>query len=491
MPMAVRKPVITAGKQGVIYGLGNIFNKLASFLLIPLYTLFLPTSVVGILILIELFENLLVNFLPYGVAYGMWEKLKKEPKKKFQSFPSAFYSSLIATSVAVILLYLSRGLFVGFLGIPIEISWVYNLILLNILFNVQIRVFLWFIQYEGKAIQFIALSFIQFAGTLFLSILFVVYQGKGLEGFILGKFISYLIIFAGCLLYTLLKYPKTIDFYRYKSMLQFGFPLMVLGLTHPVLTILDRFVMRMVELPLDQIGIYSVGYKFGMIINMVLVIPMQRVWSPMMFKLGLEDKNLQYHRDFLLYYSIIGMSLFVGMLLFSREMLGLVTTVSYDSAATIIPIITLAYFFHGYRIFFQAGAALTGKTWNLIFIPLITVSVSISVNYILILRHGVIGAAVATLLSYILLDIIVYVVSSRSLYIEWNWKKLANLYVLVGIIVYIFFSFLLPQDGKTLLFEKSILFIAFFIGLIILRIVGLRELNSIKWIIQKILKVNP
>ena len=183
--MAIRKPVITAGKQGFIYGTGNILNKLASFLLIPVYTVFLPTSVVGILILIELFENLLVNFLPYGVAYGMWEKLKKEPEKKFQSFSSAFYWSLITTSLAILLLYLSSGSFIYFLGIPEDIDWVYKLILLNILFNVQIRVFLWFIQYEGKAIQFIAVSFIQFAGTLLLYILFVVYQGKGLEGFII------------------------------------------------------------------------------------------------------------------------------------------------------------------------------------------------------------------------------------------------------------------------------------------------------------------
>jgi len=489
--MAVRKPVITAGKQGIIYGLGNIFNKLSAFLLIPIYTVFLPKSVVGTLILIELFENLLINFLPYGVAYGMWEKLQKEPEKKFQSFSSAFYWSLIATSIAVILLYLSRGIFEDFLGIPVEINWVYNLILLNILFSVQIRVFLWFIQYEGKAILFSALSFIQFSGTLLLSILFVVYQGKGLEGFIFGKFISYLIIFAGCLLYTLIKYPKTIDFYRYKSMLHVGFPLMALGLTHPILTILDRFVMRIVELPLDQIGIYSVGYKFGMIINMALVIPMQRVWSPMMFRLGLQDNNLEYHRDFMLYYSIIGMSLFVGVLLFSKEMLGLITTVSYSSAATIIPIITLAYFFHGYRIFFQAGSTLVGKTWNLIFIPLITISVSAPINYILILRHGAVGAAVATLISYIFLVIIVYVVSSRSLYIEWNWKKLASLYFLVGIIIYIFFGFLSCQNDETLLLEKLILLIAFFIGLIILRIVGLRELNSIKWIVQKLFKLDP
>ena len=65
------------------------------------------------------------------------------------------------------------------------------------------------------------------------------------------------------------------------------------------------------------------------------------------------------------------------------------------------------------------------------------------------------------------------------------------LFVIIGIIVYIFFGFLLSQNDETLLLEKLILLIVFFIGLIILRIIGLRELNSIKWIVQKIFKLNP
>jgi len=488
--MGIRKPVIKAGKQGFIYGLGNILNKFASFLLIPVYTGFLPTSVVGILILIELFENLLVNFLPCGIAYGMWNKLKKDPRKTIQSFSSAFYCSLMSTTIAILLLYFSEDFFIYFLGIPEDIGWTYKLILLNILFNVQIRIFLWFIQYEGKAIQFIVVSFIQFAGTLILSILFVVYQGKGLEGIILGKFCAFLIVFVCCLLYMLFKYPITIDFFGYQSMVRFGFPLMFLGLTHPILTIMDRFVMRILDFPFDQMGIYSIGYKFGMIINMILVIPMQRVWGPMMFKLGLREDNLQYHRDFLLYYTIIGMSLFVSLLLFSKEILGLIATFSYDSAANIIPIIALAYFFHGYRIFFQAGSVLKGKTWDLLFIPLMTICFSGIINYFMILKYGIKGAAIATLISYLFLDIIVYIISGRSLNIKWKWKKMVYLFLLVCIIVYIFFNFIMFIDSDLLLFKKILLLIFYFIGLIVFRIIGIRELNSIKWIIQKILRIN-
>jgi O-antigen/teichoic acid export membrane protein len=223
---------------------------------------------------------------------------------------------------------------------------------------------------------------------------------------------------------------------------------------------------------------------------MILVIPMQRVWGPMMFKLGLREDNLQYHRDFLLYYTIIGMSLFVSLLLFSKEILGLITTFSYDSAANIIPIIALAYFFHGYRIFFQAGSALKDKTWDLLFIPLMTICFSGIINYFMILKYGIKGAAIATLISYLFLDIIVYIISGRSLKIKWKWKKMVYLFLLVCIIAYIFFNFIMFIDGDLLLFKKILLLIFYFIGLIVFRIIGIRELNSIKWIIQKILRIN-
>ena len=84
-----------------------------------------------------------------------------------------------------------------------------------------------------------------------------------------------------------------------------------------------------------------------------------------------------------------------------------------------------------------------------------------------------------------------YIVSGRSFNIEWEWKKLVNLFLLVGIIVYVFFNFILSLDRDVLLFEKLLLLTIFFIGLVVFRIIWLKELNSIKWIVQRILRMNP
>ena len=306
--MAIRKPIILAGKEGLIYGIGNLLNKLSSFLLIPIYIAFLPTNIVGTLVLVELFENLINNFLPLGIAYGMWDNFKKHPLQIKEIFSSAFLLLGFLSIVFLLFLNIFDHFFIEFLGISYDIEWIYLFILINIFLNIQTRIYLWYIQYNGKSLQFILISFLQFTGTLIFSIYFVVFNGYGLEGFILGKTISYLFVFVFIIFKIFKNHLYKINIFYFKSMIKFGFPLMLLGLTHPVLTIIDRFIMRTSDMPLDQIAIYSIGYKYGMIINMILVIPMQRVWSPLIYKLGAKKEGLNFHKSFLLYYSIIGMN---------------------------------------------------------------------------------------------------------------------------------------------------------------------------------------
>ena len=84
-----------------------------------------------------------------------------------------------------------------------------------------------------------------------------------------------------------------------------------------------------------------------------------------------------------------------------------------------------------------------------------------------------------------------YIVCGSSFNLEWKWKNLVYLVLIVGIIVYVFFNFILSLDRDVLLFEKLLLLTIFFIGLVVFRIIGLKELNSIKWIVQRILRMNP
>ena len=65
----------------------------------------------------------------------------------------------------------------------------------------------------------------------------------------------------------------------------------------PFLTVSDRYFLHVFS-SVEDIGRYGIAYKFGMLINMLLVIPVQRSWGPQMFQVGnLIEENKQIHRD--------------------------------------------------------------------------------------------------------------------------------------------------------------------------------------------------
>ena len=89
-------------------------------------------------------------------------------------------------------------------------------------------------------------------------------------------------------------------------------------------------------------AIFSIAFKFGMLINILLVTPMQLAWLPMMYKIGDGVNSKKYYRDFAYYYSIISSFVFLIITIFREEMLLVFTTSDYLSGAKYIPIIAAA-----------------------------------------------------------------------------------------------------------------------------------------------------
>ena len=80
----------------------------------------------------------------------------------------------------------------------------------------------------------------------------------------------------------------------FKISQRFGYRLIPMAFVVPFLTTSDRFFLNQF-VSLEQIAIYSIGYKFGMLINILLITPMQLAWIPMMYKMGLEEDSKKYY----------------------------------------------------------------------------------------------------------------------------------------------------------------------------------------------------
>ncbi len=142
-----------------------------------------------------------------------------------------------------------------------------------------------------------------------------------------------------------------------------------------------------------------------------------------------------------------------------------------------MPIILLAYLFNGLYINFMAGLQIEKKTQ---FMPIVTGAgalANVAANFLLIPKYGYIGAAWATLVSYLIMAAGNYFVSQRFYRIQYESRKLA----LIGIILSVSFGGYLIAvrfwpDGGILL--KMIALVTYLLLILSFRLVDLRQLRG-------------
>jgi O-antigen/teichoic acid export membrane protein len=484
--MPIREPIKQLGKSTAVYGLGNVLNKVAAVLLIPIYTHYLTLSDVGILALLEMVEILMLTIVPLGMNNALWRNLPSKVKSgKRRMIFSAFVGTSVVNFILLGLIGLNYRLPAPFLGLGEDQSYLLLLVLTNVFFTFGFRFLLALLQYEGKAGSYVVFSLCQFVGVLLMTVYLVALRGAELQGVLLAKVVVSAPIFLFASIAIFSKYMSWPSLAEYIRLLRFGLPFVLFALAMPVLTFSDRYFLVSFDVKLSDIGIYYIAYKFGMIINMILVMPLQRGWVPMMYKMGIGEKSRQYLKDILFYYSIVGVSLFMAISFFSEELIGVFAGQDYLVGSSIISLIAFAYLVNGYRQFFMAGTVLTDKTIWLTLSSVVGMAANLVLNYFLIRKFGLLGAAWATLISYTFLSGLVYIISQKFVRLNWGWRRIVNLFFIAGIVI-AGVTFLQAEyiDERQLIGLCGI--VTFIVFLRITRIIGKREISGVRFLLQKV-----
>lgn len=483
--MPIREPIKSVGKGTAVYGLGNMLTKLAAFLLIPIYTRFLTMAEVGIVALFEMVEMFLLPLIFLGVNNALWRYLPELTDEEKRGYISSALSGVLVLGLLlaglISLNYRVLGLALGLATPDVKL---FLILLLNTFLLVGPRFLISLWQYDEKPVAFVTLSLGQFLGILGITLYFVVFKGWGLWGVLYAKTIILGVLFLYAILVVFRTNHVKPSLANYFKLVKYGGPLLLMVLVAPVLTFSDRFFLRLF-ISLEEIGVYSIGYKFGMLINMILVIPLQRSWKPMMYKLGLSEEKQTYFRDILFYFGIVGGLFSLGIIFFSQPVISFFATEAYLPATAIIPLVTFAYYVNGFQQFFSAGAALKDKTLRLGTVALFGIMSNLLLNFFLIRAYGVMGAAWSTLFSYTLLTGLVYQTSQRVINIDWGWNRLIGLFILIFVSLGVVVWFRQIWTEIDILIGLAGLGL-FTILLLVTGIVGRREINGLMSILADI-----
>lgn len=473
-------------KQTIIYSLGNISSKLIGFVLLPLYTSFLSTQEYGIFAILEVTATIMVAVCSFKLSTAMmrWCSTEKSEYKTksilFTTYTSAF---LIIVFLNIILQPFRNSFSILFFGNS-QYQQYFLILLLSVSFEILNLFSFDLIRLKERSVFYILISITRLSTILILNIYFIKYLSLGVKGILLSQLI-------GNALITIITLPVLIKnmvfkFYyqELKKMLKYGIPLVFSTISMMLLTMGDRFIIKYF-LNYSEVGIYSLGYKIASVVNVLIIQSFQTGFLPIAYKNFDKPDAQRFFSKTLTYYTFILVISSLGLSLFAKEIIELFSkSQEYNVAYTIVPYISLAFVFKGIQYIYSLGLHFTKKTKYNAYIVLSAAILNFVLNFILIPKFGIYGAASATVVSWLLMSTAFYKYSFRFYKVRYEQR---NIFLLISIGIGFYLLSLLFQNTAFYLriILKSFLIIAFPVILWVFRFYEKAEIDVLKKFLLK------
>lgn len=396
-------------KHSAIYGFSNVLGKAIGFLLIPLYTHYIPPADYGILELLDLSVSVIGMFVGAGIVSAIarfYYNCDSEKERKKVVSTALVAIIFLALGVVLILCGFWADLIADLVLDDVGLGRYVQISLGAFAFNAILEIPLTYLRIQERSIAYSAIALGRLIGSLSLNIYFIVFLKLGILGVLYsGLIVSILfsVILAGWCV-------KDVGFHFEGklawAMILFGAPLILNSVGMFIIHFGDRFLLKATA-SLTTVGVYSLGYKIGMgLITYVIGQPFLLIWSVRCYGLVKEEGGMEKYGQIFSIYTLLLLFLWLGLTAFSNEMIYYMAPLEYREACLLIPIVALGYVFRSVTDFFRSSFLIAYKT-NLAGGITVVVTIYCIANYfILIPKYGAVGAAVATLSTFFFMVVV-------------------------------------------------------------------------------------
>ncbi len=480
------KKILTLFKQSIIFGMGTVFERLLSFLMVPLFTNTLSKDEFGIYVLWISYIVLASPFflLGHNSAIIRFYAASDDERERRTIFSTSFWTVLFVSSVLSVigLLFappLSRWLFDA--QVTPAVTWY----LFGVLFFDALNLLgLNLLKAENRAMSFALISILTGLAIPILTIYLIVYLKMGVEGVLLATLFVTILKF---IILWPIAFQKRIQLVFsvtiFKELTHFGLPFIPTILGASLMVSLDRIFLKYF-FDTATAGVYGAGCRIAMVLSL-LIKAFQFAWEPFIASSYQEkDAPVLYGKIFT-YFALITTLFFVFMTLFVQDIVrlnfGKYTFLGkeYFESISIIPVIMLGSLFYGFFLNFIPGVYVRKKS---IYFPVITgiaALINLVLNWLLIPVYAMQGAAWSTVVAYLIMMIGMYLVNQRLFPVPYEYGRLMKLFLIAG--ATLLFYYLSPTYS---FMNKIFLFMATLILLWLVRFFEKNEIQRIQTLIK-------
>lgn len=445
----------SAGKNSLIYGLGNLSTKLVGFILLPLYTKNLTVSDYGILSILEITSQFIISIFGLSLyqAFNRWYWDKKYRNRQKSIFFTTFISLFFISGFMIFILScVSNDLSMLLFG-KTDFSYVIKIMITTSCLQIISVLPKTLMKLQEKSIFYSFSNLIRFIVNLLFTIYFVAFLKKNVEGIYLAQLIGTVIFFIILSRYIIKNFKFKFELTVLKEMFLYSFPLMFASLSGIVLSISDRFCLNFIG-ELSDVGEYSLGFKIANSIKVLVITSVQLAISPVIFKMMDQKGNKRLYSKIMTYFCFGVMIFVLGLSVFGKEIIKLLASSNKDywSAYKVIPIISFAILFGMLKDTSLIGLNITKRTKIIAIVMTIISILNIILNIVLIPHFNSLGAAIATLISQAIFFVIIYRFAQKYYYIPYEISKIIKM-IILGVIL---FGLSLLINNFSLIFRVSL-----------------------------------
>jgi O-antigen/teichoic acid export membrane protein len=308
-----------------------------------------------------------------------------------------------------------------------------------------------FLRAEQKAKIFNIISIVNRYLELGLSLIFIFFFLRSVEGYYSGAVLAQILILA-VLIGNLIKEDKiklknfSIPFF--KECVQYGYPLVGRELASFIIKFTDRYLL-LAFLGSATVGLYSVGADISHYIQNVIFFPVHYAIFPIYMELWSkegEEKTRDFISKITNYLLVISVPIIFGVCALRKEIVVFLASSKFEEASIVTPYIIIGTIIWGFSSFFDAGLYIYKKTKILTLVVFLSGGVNFILNILLIPIWGMRGAALASLISYVLALGLIMKVSFRYLKINIDVVSVLK-YVIASLLMYIVIRYLSIGEG--------------------------------------------
>lgn len=417
-----------------VFGITGIINRALGFFLIPIYTYYIRPKEYGIFILLMTILSAIPLILRMGLGNALLRSWYDYDEDKRPELATTVFVFLLCTSIPILLTLTyfapqtSKYLFNSY-NYATHLKIIYAISFLEI-FNVVPDTLL---RLRKASINYSICQTIGFIIQLVTNISLVVYWELGIQGILIGNLVGALVENSLMFVITLSGMKFGFNIVELKKMLAFGTPLIFGRLSAICFQSIDRWFLQYYT-DSRQVGLYGLGNQLTTPISLLISTPFGMIWANMQVSV-MNDKDAKEYYARMLTYVVYGSSfLALGLAVLVEDVLRIFATAKYWDAATIVPYLALAAILDVANPTLGIGISLLRKSYLSPIIVAIAALSNIILNFFLIPSMGMKGAAIATLISYIIISILRYAISDKLLHVDYEWGRVAKIFILITII---------------------------------------------------------